>query len=79
MKRRNTWRPWLDPVGLVARLLLAVIALSTAIDVLESAALLRHDRLAALGVGAVTEVDLILGLIRVISRLCLKKSCSYVP
>ena len=23
MKRRKSWRPWLDPVGLVARLLLA--------------------------------------------------------
>ena len=69
MKRRNTWRPWLDPVGLVARLLLAVIALSTAIDVLESAALLRHDRLAALGVGAVSEVDLILGLIMLIAGI----------
>ena len=67
MKRRNTWRPWLDPVGLVARLLLAVIALSTAIDVLEATASLREERLSVLGIKAVGELDLILGLFMLVS------------
>ncbi len=67
MKRRNTWRPWLDPVGLVARLLLAVIALSTAIEVLEATASLREERLSVLGISAVGELDLILGLLMLVS------------
>ena len=67
MKRRNTWRPWLDPVGLVARLLLAVIALSTAIEVLEATASLREERLSVLGIKAVGELDLILGLFMLVS------------
>ena len=67
MKRRNTWRPWLDPVGLVARLLLAVIALSTAIEVLEATAALREERLSVLGISAVGELDLILGLLMLVS------------
>ena len=67
MKRRNTWRPWLDPVGLVARLLLAVIALSTAIEVLEATASLREERLSVLGITAVGELDLILGLLMLVS------------
>ena len=67
MKRRNTWRPWLDPVGLVARLLLAVISLSTAIEVLEATASLREERLSVLGIKAVGELDLILGLLMLVS------------
>ena len=67
MKRRNTWRPWLDPVGLVARLLLAVIALSTAIEVLEATASLREERLSVLGIKDVGELDLILGLFMLVS------------
>ena len=63
MKRRKSWRPWLDPVGLVARLLLAVIALSTAIEVLESTTSLREERLSAIGIQAVGELDLVLGLV----------------
>ncbi len=69
MKRRNTWRPWLDPVGLVARLLLTVIALSTAIEVLESTTSLRHDRLSALGIESVAELDLILGLLMLVAGI----------
>ena len=67
MKRRNTWRPWLDPVGLVARLLLAVIALSTAVEVLEATTSLREERLSFLGISAVGELDLILGLLMLVS------------
>ena len=67
MKRRNTCRPWLDPVGLVARLLLAVISLSTAIEVLEATASLREERLSVLGIKAVGELDLILGLLMLVS------------
>ena len=58
---------WLDPVGLVARLLLAVIALSTAIEVLEATASLREERLSVLGINAVGELDLILGLLMLVS------------
>ena len=67
MKRRNTWRPWLDPVGLVARLLLAVIALSTAVEVLEATTSLREERLSFLGINAVGELDLILGLLMLVA------------
>ena len=67
MKRRKSWRPWLDPVGLVARLLLAVIALSTAIEVLESTTALREERLSALGIQGVGELDLVLGLVMLLA------------
>ena len=67
MKRRKSWRPWLDPVGLVARLLLAVIALSTAIEVLESTTSLREERLSAIGIQAVGELDLVLGLVMLLA------------
>ena len=51
----------------MARLLLAVIALSTAIEVLEATASLREERLSVLGISAVGELDLILGLLMLVS------------
>ena len=51
----------------MARLLLAVIALSTAVEVLEATTSLREERLSFLGISAVGELDLILGLLMLVS------------
>ena len=44
-----------------------MIALSTAIEVLEATASLREERLSVLGIDAVGELDLILGLLMLVS------------